>query len=71
MYVKVHVDDPSVGFSVVDYSRGVLGSVVRFGEVTVKGRLAFNSGGPYAGWGVSNISQGLVAKRLGVCDGTC
>lgn len=41
MDVKVHVDDPSVGFSIVDYSRGLLGSVVRFGEAAVRGRLAF------------------------------
>lgn len=57
MDAKVHVDDPSVGFSIVDYSRGVPGSVVRFGEAAVRGRLAFNRGSPYAGWGVSNIGQ--------------
>jgi len=57
MDVKVHVDDPSVGFSIVDYSRGLLGSVVRFGEAAVGGRLAFDRGSQYAGWGVNNIGQ--------------
>lgn len=58
---KVYVDDPSINFSILDYSRGILGSVVRFGEATIRGRLASERGSQYAGWGVNNI--GLVGKQ--------
>ena len=46
----MYIDNKQSSFDVTAYFKGLLGSVVRFGESAIHGESARNN--QYAGWGV-------------------
>ena len=52
----MYIDSKQSSFDVTAYFKGLLGSVVRFGESAIHGKSAKSN--QYAGWGINYMGQG-------------